>query len=282
MSEFPRTSIGGLSVPRMIIGTNWFLGFSHTSSAKDRFIQEYMTRERIAAVLDVFLGSGIDALLGARPSPPLVEGIRDAEEKAGRKITLISIPNLNVEGTPAARSENERTLDEYAALGASVIMPHQGTTDALIDRTTHTIRSMDAISKMIRERGMVPGLSSHMPEAVVYADESGLDVETYIQLYNALGFLMQVEVEWVHSIIHKAKKPVLTIKPMAAGRLTPFPALAFAWNTLRDCDMVAVGTMTPDEARELIELSASILERRLPDVKLQRTRSKESVEPKRR
>jgi hypothetical protein len=40
MTEFPRTTVGGVSLPRLIAGTNWFLGYSHTSLAKDRFIKE--------------------------------------------------------------------------------------------------------------------------------------------------------------------------------------------------------------------------------------------------
>ena len=47
----------------------------------------------------------------------------------------------------------------------------------------------------------------------------------------------------------------------------------------RDKDMVAVGTLTPDEAKELIEISLSILDRRSSEVPLQRTRSKAMVEP---
>jgi hypothetical protein len=116
-----------------------------------------------------------------------------------------------------------------------------------------------------------------MPEAIVYADETGLDVETYISIYNAMGFLMELEVDWTARIIAQAKKPVLTIKPMAAGQLRPFQALAFVWNTIRDQDMVAVGTMSADEARELIDLSLSFLERRAVSVPLQETRSKSSV-----
>ena len=30
---------------------------------------------------------------------------------------------------------------------------------------------------------------------------AGLDVETYIQIYNSMGFLMQIEVDWVQRII---------------------------------------------------------------------------------
>jgi hypothetical protein len=121
---------------------------------------------------------------------------------------------------------------------------------------------------------MIPGLSTHAPETIVYADETGLDVETYISIYNSMGFLMQVEVDWVANVIREAKKPVMTIKPMAAGQLRPFQGLNFVWNTIRDQDMVTVGTMSPREAQECVELSFSILERRAGHVDLQETRSK--------
>jgi len=136
---------------------------------------------------------------------------------------------------------------------------------------------MDAVCRLIRERGMVPGLSTHVPETVVYADETGLDVETYIQIFNSMGFLMQLEVDWVARIIHNAKKPVITIKPMAAGQLRPYQALTFSWNAIRDCDMVTVGTMAPEEAQELVDLSLAILERRPALPELQKTRSKATV-----
>ena len=103
-----------------------------------------------------------------------------------------------------------------------------------------------------------------MPELVVYSDANGYDVETYIQLYNCMGFLMQVEVEAVHGIIQRAKKPVMTIKSMAAGRCSPFVGLNFSWATLRDCDMVTVGCFTEREALEDIEISLAALERRVP------------------
>ena len=124
---------------------------------------------------------------------------------------------------------------------------------------------------------MIPGLSTHMPESVVYADKMGADVETYIQLYNAAGFLMQIEVDWVHRMIWNAKKPVITIKPLAAGRLPPLVGLAFSWSTLRDIDMVCVGPHTPYEVEEDIELSLAILEHRAPRVALQESRSKASL-----
>jgi hypothetical protein len=168
-------------------------------------------------------------------------------------------------------------LDEYTALGVDILMPHQATTDALTDRRLRKIRKMDDYCALIRQRGMVPGLSTHMPEVPIYADETGLDVETYIQIYNAAGFLMQIEIDWVHRMIWQRKKPVLTIKPLAAGRLPPLVGLAFAWSTLREQDLVAVGSYNADEARECIEISRAVLERRAPRVELQTSRSKAAL-----
>jgi hypothetical protein len=279
MSEFPRTQIEGVSLPRMLVGINWFMGFSHQTAARSKFIIDYQTPKRIAAVIEVFVGAGIDAVYGVVDEwPKLLEAIDRAEQHTGRKITTIATPTLNVADTQEAMDETARILDAQAAIGAAFCLPHQASTDALLDRTVRRIRRMDVYCRMIRERGMIPGLSTHCPESIVYADETDLDVATYIQLYNAAGFLMQIEIDWVHRTIQNARRPVIVIKPMAAGRLQPLVGLAFAWSTIRPQDLVCVGTLTPDEAKELIEISLSLLEQRAAAVELQRTRSKASVE----
>ncbi len=277
MTEFPRTMVGGVSLPRLIVGTNWFLGYSHTSHAKDSFIKELQSRERIAEVLAVFLTHGVDALM-APLSPHLEEAIRAAEERTGRRMIRILTPSFNVTPGGAPDNEPQAVFDRTKELGATFCLPHQSVTDALVDRMHGVIRDIDAYTEMIRERGMIPGLSTHMPETVTFADRTGADVETYIQIYNAAGFLMQVEADWVMRIIRDAKKPVMTIKPLAAGSLLPVVGLAFVWNTIRDQDMVTIGTTTPDEAREVIDISLDLLDRRIPDIELQRTRSKKSLE----
>jgi hypothetical protein len=279
--DFPRTKIDGLSVSRLLIGTNWFLGWSHTSRAQDKLIKDMQSRERIARIVDVFLEAGVDTIYGVRPDMPhLDQALADAEQKAGRKVIRIGTPSFDLTGGKGAEDQIRRTLDDYKRIGCSLCLPHQSTTDALLDKTVRRIRDMDRYAAWIRERGMIPGLSTHMPEAIVYADETGLDVGTYIQIYNAIGFLMQVEVDWVHRIIWNAKKPVITIKPLAAGRLLPLVGLAFSWATLRDQDMVCVGCLTPEEARECIDISWGQLNRSGPSVELQSTRSKASLSRK--
>jgi hypothetical protein len=276
MTEFPRTLVGGISLPRLIVGSNWFLGYSHTSLAKDKFIKEYQDQARIAQILEVFLEAGIDAVM-APPSQLLENAIRQAEGRTGKSMIRILTPIFNIAPGGPAEQEPQKLFDQCKALDATFCMPHQAVTDALIDRRSGTIRDLGLYTSMIRERGMIPGLSTHMPESVVYADRMEADVATYIQIYNAAGFLMQVEADWVMRIIHQAQKPVMTIKPLAAGRLLPVVGLAFVWSTLRDQDMVTIGTTTPDEAKEVIELSLDLLYHEQPANQLQRTRSKNSL-----
>jgi hypothetical protein len=283
MNSFPRTTVGGVSLSRMIIGTNWLLGYSHTTDAKDKLVKDSMTRDKIADIIEVFLDAGVDTIMGLAQRPLLQEAIQEAQQRTGKKLIVVSTPGIPTTAeTPAkgfSGGDAGKVLDKDAEVGATFCFPHQGTTDNLVDRCTHRIRHMDQLCRMIRERGMIPGLSTHMPESIIYADESGLDVATYISLYNAMGFLMQVEVDWIAQIIHGAQKPVMTIKPMAAGHIRPFQALSFVWTTLRECDMVTVGTMSPDEAKECVDISLAILERRYAKIKLQETRSKASVKP---
>lgn len=282
MAEFPRTLVGGVSVSRLIIGTNWFLGYSHTSKAKDAFIRGYQTRERIAEVLEAFLAYGIDTVMGP-VDPLLIEAVREAEQRAGRRLILVLTPAFDLAPRTEDRlpgllyAEPEAAFDTCREMGATFCLPHQCVIDALVDRRAGIIRDIDLYTRLIRERGMIPGLSTHMPEAVVYADRQGADVETYIQIYNAAGFLMQVEADWVMRTIHNARKPVMTIKPLAAGRLLPPVGLAFVWSTIREQDMVTIGCTTPDEAKEVAEISLDLLSRRLPANELQFTRSKRSL-----
>jgi len=277
MAEFPRTMVDNVSLPRMLIGTNWFLGFSHQSPSKDRLICSRSVSQ-IADILEVFLQHGIDAILGFVANDRMYQAVQEAEQRTGKKLIIISTPGIDVNDGPEADAKNNEIFDLEAQRGSTIVMPHTSSTDVLLDKRARVIRKMDKICKMIRQRGMIPGLSTHEPETIVFADETDLDVGTYISIYNAAGFLMPIEIDWVNYIIRNAKKPVITIKPFASGRLHPFVGLNFSWSTLRPQDMVTVGTMTPDEAKEVIEMSLAHFERRQADIELQVTRSKKVLQ----
>ena len=269
MNEFPRTTVGGVSLPRMLMGTNWMLGWSHTSASADEMIRRrYQSVEAFKPVLEAYLRHGVDAIMAPfdGPSQHLLEAIRDTEQKLGRGIILVDTPTINVDDNPQARQEAQAKIQESARRGATFCLLHHSCAEQLVDKNKGVIRRLDDYTKMIRDAGMIPGLSAHMPELIVYSDQNGYDVETYIQIFNCMGFLMQVEIETVASIIHHAKKPVMTIKSMAAGRCTPYVGLTFSWNAIRGQDMVTVGAFSPQEVEEDVEISLAAIEHRFPDL----------------
>lgn len=279
LTEFPRTNVGGVSVSRMIMGTNWLLGWSHTGAAADAAIKEkYQKPEDFFPVLKAYLDNGVDTLMGPISDQPVaLEAIRYAEDKLGKKIIIVDTPAMNVDDSTEARKEAEKTIRRSAEIGSSFCLIHHTSVEQLVNKNKRAIPRLPDYLSMIRDADLIPGLSAHMPECVTYSDDNGYDVETYIQIFNCMGFLMQVEIESVARIINNAKKPVMTIKPMAAGRTTPYVGLTFNWNVIRDCDMITVGASSAAEALEDIEISMAALERRYPDLAARSSPVKQSI-----
>ena len=266
--QFPRTEVAGVSLPRMLMGTNWILGYSHTSAAADKLINaRNRNREAIAEIACAFLNHGVDACMAPfTDNPVLCDGIHMAEDMTGKKIIIIDTPVINVDDTREARAEANEKIERSAKLGSTFCLIHHSSAEQLVNKNKQRITRLPDYTKMIRDAGMIPGLSAHMPELIVYSDLNEYDIQTYIQLYNCMGFLMQVEIEYIHKVIWNAKKPVMAIKPMAAGRCSPFVGISFSYATLRPCDMVTVGCLTAQEAQEDIEIGLAAIERRMPDL----------------
>jgi hypothetical protein len=199
-------------------------------------------------------------------NPHLMDAVKETEYQTGRKMIIIDTPIINVSNSSQARKEANDVIARSKRAGATFCFPHHSSAEQLVNKNKMTIERLPDYLKMIRDHDMIPGLSCHMPELVIYSDLNEYDVQTYIQIYNCMGFLMQVEIEYIHKVIWGAKKPVMTIKPMAAGRVSPFVGLTFSWHTIRQCDMVTVGCFTPDEAREDIEISLAALQNRPPNL----------------
>jgi hypothetical protein len=263
---FPRTEVAGVSLSRMIIGTNWVLGWSHRSPAQDHQIKrKFSDGEKVYPLIKTFLDHGIDTIMGPlQQERVLQEAVQYAQEQSGKKLIVVDTPVINVDDNPIARQQARETIRRSKECGATFCLVHHSSAEQLVNKNKRTIDRLPDYLDMIRQEGMIPGVGAHMPEIIVYSDENEYDVETYIQIYNCAGFLMQVEVETVYSIIQDAKKPVMTIKSIAAGCCTPFVGLTFNYSTIRPCDMVTVGAFSPQEVHEDVEIALAAIERRRP------------------
>ena len=265
---FPRTMVENISLPRLLMGTNWMLGWSHTTVSADHMIKRrFQEAEPFQAMVEAYLRRGVDAMMAPfGGQDALLDGIRRAEDRTGCHVIKIDTPIIDVADSSQARASAEATIRQCAANGSEICLIHHSSAEQLVNKLKGTMDRLPDYLDMIRQHGMVPGLSAHMPELILYSDANEYDVQTYIQIYNCVGFLMQVEVEGVRAIIENAKKPVMSIKAMAAGRVSPYVGLSFSFATLRPCDMVTVGAHTPEEVDEDVEIALAAIERRYPNL----------------
>jgi hypothetical protein len=200
--------------------------------------------------------------------PDYAEVLRQVEADTG--------VHLHWFATPGGRdtAELKEGICQAAELGAEFCLPHTMWTDARILSSRGVIEEAEEVLAFIRAQGMRPGWSTHRPEAVTISDARGYDVEVYIQIFNSDGFLCQVETDWVASVIRHARKPVLCIKPLGAGRIMPPTGLSFVYHNIKPVDTVAIGMMSVEEAEEDIAVARQVLAGMTAEAELQTTRSK--------
>ena len=139
--QFPRTTVGGVSLSRMLMGSNWLLGYSHTSVSADEMIKRrYDSAEKFKPVLETYLKYGVDTLMAPfGNSPELVRAVKDTEQKMGREIIMIDTPIMNVSDSAEARKEAETTIKEAAARGSKFCLIHHSSCEQLVNKNLSQI-----------------------------------------------------------------------------------------------------------------------------------------------
>jgi hypothetical protein len=77
------------------------------------------------------------------------------------------------------------------------------------------------------------------------------------------------------NVIRHARSHIVSIKPLAAGRVLPPTGFNFVLSAIKPSDFMAVGFMSVDEAEEDIKLAESIIERTEQPEELTYSRSKQ-------
>ena len=78
-------------------------------------------------------------------------------------------------------------------------------------------------------------------------------------------------------VIQDFKKPVICIKPFAAGRVMPRPGLDFAFRNCKPIDTVCAGFLSPAEADEDLRIALEILSGVDANTELTYSRSKKAL-----
>jgi len=244
----PMTEIGGHKVSRLMCGSNSFFGFSHISAARDAWIRRTYTDELITEIMCAGARLGINCFISG-PLPRFV-GIREAIEKQTGVHTVWF-------ATPSGKdlAELKEGIRATADLGAEFCMPHTCWTEAYLDVANMEIRGYPEAAELIRKLGMIPGLSNHRPESLRAVVKQKYDCATITLPFNSDGFLCSVETDWTARLIQDCPIPIISIKPLASGRIQPPTGFSFVYRHIKPTDTVAVGVLSREEIEEDVKLA---------------------------
>jgi hypothetical protein len=240
---FPSVSVAGVTLPRIIIGTNSLLGFSHTSLGRDRWIRNFYTPERIAEVFVKCLEFGLTAVFGPC-YPPLLQALEITEKWTGIRLTFIG----TTLGDPAVTREQIKQLKDA---GAKFCLLHGGWADSFPIENGR-IKDFDRYFALIREAGLIPGTSCHRADRLQMLISGNYDCEVFAVPVNKIGFYMNPSREAMLEVVTKSPKPIIAIKPLASGRFDENRIEDWLrWTfSVKGVVAAAIGFMSAEEAEE--------------------------------
>jgi hypothetical protein len=252
--KVPQIKIGDKLISRVICGSNPFLGLSHLSRMIDIEFRRYYTPEQIVKTLQHCQDVGINTWAAGNFSA------RYVHEHLPMQFFC------NVSG-----DRGIAPIDEFKKMGLIGVNHHGGATDPAFKNG----KSADVkdFCKKARDKGVLVGVCSHIPEVLETIESEGWDVDHFmccvyqwgrnraelekifnndnlpteatITAQNAEVFV-ESDPPKMFKFIKQSKKPCLAYKILAGGRKCERPALieaAFktAFESIKPTDAVIVG-----------------------------------------
>jgi len=252
---FPTFEVEDVSVPKVLIGINPFLGYSHFSEAKSNYFKRMF--KDVTSISDVIIkATELDVTGIYTPADEkIAEALEQVEQQTGIKMTVVGTTYYTFD---LAKIEKEVAL--LKSMGARICLLHGNAVDDLLNPVERIIASAEEMLGLIRDEEMSPGIACHDARAILYSEERGYDTKVYATPVNKIGFWMNHE-GLTLKVIEKIKKPVIALKPFASGRIQPEEGLEFTLST-PGVTAVAIGVANHEEVVQDFKLAKEILSRR--------------------
>jgi len=249
---FPTFEVDGVEVPRIMIGINPFLGYSHFSEAKDRYFKRiFSSVEAISEIIVKATELGVTGIY-TPADEKIAKALAQVEQISGVKMTVVGTTYYTLDF-----EKLRREIELLDTMGARICLLHGNMVDHLLNHVERTITDAEKTLKLIRDHGMVPGIACHDSYAIVYADERGYDAQLYATPVNKMGFWMNPEGRTLKAV-RETPKPVIALKPFASGRIPPREGLEFTLAT-PGVKAVAIGAASMEEVNQDFQLAKEIL-----------------------
>ena len=252
----PTVDFCGLQITRLTMGANPFGGFSHQNPARDTEMREYYTPERILETWELARNGGINTMITNNETPHVMQAVREYAADGG---TLQWIAQVNCREKPRMSD----AVDEVVDIGCKALYFHGALVDrAYLNRDEETIR---AWCDYTRSLGVPVGVAAHAPQAHLWVNT--LDVVDFHtvcffncgSLHSGKGHKFQLrDIGPAVECIRQIRKPCIGYKIMGAGRIDPQMAFEYAFQEIKDTDVVNVG-MHRGDVDDMVEQNAAIV-----------------------
>ncbi len=266
---YPMIQLEHLKLSKIVCGTNQFLGITHRSNPFE--IWDHKRRYREPSTVAKYLihlkrAHGVNCIISS-PRMKIYNAIQIAEKETGEKIHWLCTPSVR-NTVKGLEQDLFKQIIWCANHDVSVCMPHRIYTDMAMDMERHVIGGLTyegkdvkfkgrwipvktirdeckipypEVAGFIRDKGMIPGLSTHYIEAIESVEKNKYDAPLIIQPLNKLGFESNTDPKTLSKKIQSTKYQILSIKPMAAGRIPPQEAFEFCLKRIKQNDFMAMG-----------------------------------------
>jgi len=246
---FPKITLEHLKLSKIICGTNQFVGITHRANPIEMYLHLRRFKEpKVVAkfMIHLFQEHGVNCCISS-PRDKIHEAIKIVEKETGEKYHWLCTPSRRKTVKDLPR-DIFKQIDWCAEKDVSVCLPQRDYTDHALDKKNLVIGGNKSgfpeypeISTYIRDKGMIPGLSSHYFETIKVVEKNNYDAPIITQPLNMKSFQSDTNPEHLIQIIQNTRLQIINIKPMAAGRIKPREGLSFCLKNIKKDDFLAVG-----------------------------------------
>ncbi len=267
---YPKVNVEGIELSKIVCGTNQFVAITHRINPLDMLA--HLIRFRDVRTISKFMvymykNYGVNSCVSS-PRQKLFDAIKMTEKKIGDNFHWICTPSVRATVKGVER-DIFKQIDWCADHDVTFCGPHRMYTDNAIDYEKLTIGGLkkedigptmfkggvipeEALQKVlsipypeiaeyIRDKGMIPMISSHYIEVLEAVDKNNYDAALIIQPLNKKGYQSDTTPEKLIEKIQSTSQRILNIKPMAAGRIKPQEGLEVCLKNIKEDDLLAVG-----------------------------------------
>lgn len=232
-------------IPQILLGTSPFIGAGQFGvRAFLYYSQFYEHPENIVTIFSKAVDLGVRGVQ-LLPFPPIVKAVKTVERDLALELTIVG----------SVRSEDPyRDIEILRDLRATAMLLNGDLTDS------HNLSKISELLNQIHRAGSLAGVVTHAPLfTLTWLQKTDLGIDMIMLPFNKLGKFMDSTPEKVLETARRINKPLIGMKMLAAGDLTPREGLEYVFQ--KGLKIMAIGIASEAEAIETFSIANELLQK---------------------